>query len=70
MEECLATFYENPDEMYELIDCLAELCRYIQTDALFRHNDWGSQISTFPSAQMFWKFIKRLYEDLRLLQIP
>ena len=72
MEECLVAFYENPDEMHELIDYLteyelayaAELCRYIQPDALFHHDDWGSQISTFLSPQMFREFIKPAYQKI------
>lgn len=66
MQECLVAFYEYPDEMHELIDCItqfeldyaAELCKYVKPDALFHHDDWGSQISTFLSPDMFREFIK------------
>ncbi|MBQ8025983.1 MAG: uroporphyrinogen decarboxylase [Oscillospiraceae bacterium] len=69
IQNCLIAFYENPDEMHELIDCItqfeldyaAELCKYIKPDALFHHDDWGSQVSTFLSPDMFREFIKPAY---------
>ena len=65
-EDTLTNFYEHPKEMHELIDCItqfeldyaAELCKYVKPDALFHHDDWGSQISTFLSPDMFREFIK------------
>ena len=72
IQNCLMAFYENPDEMHELIDCITEfeldyareLCRYIKPDALFHHDDWGTQISTFISPDMFREFIKPAYEKI------
>ncbi len=72
MEDCLVSFYEYPDEMHELIDCLtqfelelaAETCKYLKPDALFHHDDFGSQISTFLSPEMFREFIKPAYEKI------
>ena len=69
IQNCLIGFYECPDEMHELIDCItefelayaAELCKYVKPDALFHHDDWGSQISTFLSPDMFREFIKPAY---------
>ena len=69
IQNCLIAFYENPDEMHELIDCItqfeldyaAELCKYVKPDALFHHDDWGSQVSTFLSPDMFREFIKPAY---------
>ena len=42
----------------------AEICKYIKPDALFHHDDWGSQISTFLSPAMFREFIKPAYEKV------
>lgn len=72
IQNCLIAFYENPDEMHELIDCItqfeldyaAELCKYVKPDALFHHDDWGSQISTFLSPDMFREFFKPAYEKV------
>ena len=69
IQNCLMAFYENPDEMHELIDCItqfeldyaAEVCRYLKPEALFHHDDWGSQISTFLSPDMFREFVKPAY---------
>ena len=66
IQNCLIAFYENPDEMHELIDCItqfeldyaAEVCKYMKPEALFHHDDWGTQISTFLSPEMFREFIK------------
>ena len=66
IQNCLMAFYEYPDEMHELIDCItqfeldyaAEVCKYMKPEALFHHDDWGSQISTFLSPDMFREFIK------------
>ncbi len=69
IQNCLMAFYEYPDELKELIDCItqfeldyaAEVCKYMKPDALFHHDDWGSQISTFVSPDMFREFIKPAY---------
>ncbi len=72
IQNFLMAFYESPDELQELIDCItqfeldyaAELCKYVKPDALFHHDDWGSQISTFISPAMFREFIKPAYEKI------
>ncbi len=69
IQNCLMAFYEYPDEMHELIDMItqfeldyaAELCKYMKPEGLFHHDDWGSQISTFLSPEMFREFIKPAY---------
>ena len=72
IQNCLMDLYEYPDEMHELIDCItqfeldyaAELCRYVKPDAIFHHDDWGTQISTFMSPAMFREFFKPAYEKI------
>ena len=72
IQNCLMAFYEYPDEMHEIIDVItqfeldlaAEICKYIKPDALFHHDDWGSQQSTFLSPPMFREFIKPAYEKI------
>jgi hypothetical protein len=72
IQNCLMAFYENPDEMHELIACItqfeldyaAELCKYVKPDAIFHHDDWGSQQSTFISPEMFREFYKPAYEKI------
>lgn len=72
IQNCMMDFYEYPEEMHALIDCItqfelnyaAEVCKYLKPDALFHHDDWGSQISTFLSPDMFREFIKPAYERI------
>lgn len=69
IQNCLMAFYEYPDEMHEIIDMIAqfeydyavEVCKYMKPDAIFHHDDWGTQISTFISPDMFREFIKPAY---------
>ena len=69
IQNCLMAFYEYPDEMHGIIDAItqfeldyaAEVCKYVKPEALFHHDDWGSQISTFVSPDMFREFIKPAY---------
>ena len=41
-------------------------CEYVQPDGVFHHDDWGTQISTFLSPEMFAEFFlepyKRVYK--------
>lgn len=72
MEECLVAFYEEPEAMHELIDFLADWeieCAkveidHLNPDALFHHDDWGSQISTFLSPDMFEEFLVPAYKKV------
>ena len=72
IQNCLVAFYEYPDEMHELIEVLtqfeldyaAEVCKYLKPDALFHHDDWGSQISTFISPEMFREFYLEPYKKI------
>ena len=72
MEECMINFYEYPDEMHELIDYLPdweiegakEIIAHFHPDALFHHDDWGSQRSSFLSPEMFDEFITPAYKKI------
>ena len=77
MERALINFYEEPESMHEIIEAQTNWeCSYVEMlaehchpDAVLHHDDWGSQISTFMSPQMFGDFFlepyKRLYECYR-----
>ena len=77
MEDALSNLYEEPECLQELIDYLADYeIRYaeqyidrIHPDALFHHDDWGGQTSTFFSPSMFEEFFvepyKRVYKFWR-----
>ena len=74
MEDAMMNLYEEPELMHELINFLADfelkkaqlIIDRIKPDALFHHDDWGGQISTFMSPDMFEEFYlepyKRIYK--------
>jgi hypothetical protein len=72
ISNCLLAFYEEPEAMKELIDVITEfqlrqaeqVCKYLKPDALFQHDDWGTQISTFISPEMFEEFLLPSYKKL------
>lgn len=72
MEGALMAFYEEPEMMHELIDFIVEyelayaeqVIKYLKPDALFHHDDWGSQKSTFLSPDMFGEFIAPAYNKI------
>lgn len=72
IQNCLMNFYDEPEAMHELIDYITdwevqyakEICKYMKPDALFHHDDWGSQISTFISPDMFEEFYLPAYKKI------
>ncbi|MBC3796574.1 uroporphyrinogen decarboxylase family protein [Acetobacterium tundrae] len=72
MEDALMALYEEPEDMKELIAYVVEYelayakecIKHIHPDALFHHDDWGSQISTFISPAMFDEFILPAYKKV------
>ncbi|GHU06966.1 uroporphyrinogen decarboxylase [Spirochaetia bacterium] len=72
MDDCLAGFYEEPEAMHGLIGYITEyelkyaeeVCKYFKPDALFHHDDWGSQKSSFMSPEMFREFIFPAYKQI------
>ncbi len=74
MENAMMNLYEEPELMHELIDYIADyeirkakvFIDRLKPDALFHHDDWGGQISTFMSPDMFKEFYlepyKRIYK--------
>ena len=70
MENAMMNLYEEPDDMKDLINCLVDYeidyakqaIKYLKPDALFHHDDWGSQISSFMSPDMFREFYLEPYK--------
>ena len=64
MEDAMINFYDEPEAMHELIDYLTdweitlaeETIKYVHPDALFHHDDWGSQRSLFISRKCSMNF--------------
>jgi hypothetical protein len=73
IEGALMGFYDAPDCMHELIAYLTQhklnmadqIIEHLHPDAIFQHDDWGSQCSTFLSPDMFRTFFlepwKKIY---------
>ena len=61
-----------PDEMHDLIKCLTDwelelaegICKNLKPDAIFHHDDWGSEISTFLRPEMFAEFFLEPYKKI------
>ena len=72
MEDALMALYEEPELMKELIDYVVEyelayaqeVIDHIHPDALFHHDDWGSQRSTLISPAMFEEFFLPAYKKV------
>jgi uroporphyrinogen-III decarboxylase len=72
ISNCLTYLYTNPDEMHELIDTIADwevryaeqIIKYLKPDALFHHDDWGTQKSSFMSPAMFEEFLLPAYKKI------
>ena len=68
----LMNLYEYPDEMHDLIKYLTEwelelaegICSHLHPDALFHHDDMGSQKSTFMSPAMWEEFYVDAYKEI------
>lgn len=72
MEDAMVNFYEEPEAMHDLIDFCTQweidqaeqICNHVHPDALFHHDDWGSQKNSFLAPEMFEEFIVPAYEKI------
>lgn len=72
MEDAMMSFYEEPECLHELIDYLVdyeiryakEIIPRLKPNALFHHDDWGGQIASFFSPEMFAEFFVAPYKKL------
>ena len=72
MTRTLEHLVEYPDEMEDLIKYLTEyelkmaedICNKLHPDAIFHHDDWGGQNTTFMSVGMFEDFYVEPYKEI------
>ena len=72
IQNTLMNLYEEPEHMHDLIKYLTEyeiklaeqIISHIHPDALFHHDDWGTQASTFMSKDMFDEFYLEPYKEV------
>jgi hypothetical protein len=72
IDDCLLNLASEPDIMKDIIKVVTDyelryaeqVCKYLKPDALFHHDDWGSQISSFMSPAMFDDFFLEAYKQV------
>lgn len=72
LKNCLMYFLTNPDEMHELIAYITEwelrvaeqTVKHLKPEAVFHHDDWGTQMSTFLRPSMFADFYLEPYKQV------
>lgn len=72
MEKALLSLCAEPKYMHALIEYLTEYeieyakqaIKYLHPDALFHHDDWGTQINSFMSPDMFREFFVEPYKKI------
>ena len=72
MEDAMANFYEEPEEMHDLIDFLTEceldfakvMIEKCHIEAVLHHDDWGATENSFLSPAMFEEFILPAYKKI------
>ena len=72
IQNTLMNLYEYPDEMHDLIKYLTDfelelaegICSHLHPDAIFHHDDMGSQKSTFMSPEMWSEFYVDAYKEI------
>ena len=72
MEEALMNYMEYPDEMHELIKYLTDwemelardICDRLHPDAIFHHDDFGSELNSFLRPSIFEDFFLDAYKQI------
>lgn len=72
ISNCLMYLVTNPNEMHDLIKYITDwelqlaeqYIKYLKPEGVFHHDDWGTQISTFVSPDMFEEFYFKPYKEI------
>jgi len=72
ISNALSYYITNPVEMHEMIALLTQwelelaegICSHLKPDAVFHHDDWGSETSTFLRPDMFAEFFLEPYKKI------
>ena len=72
IQEALMNYMEYPDEMHDLIKYLTDwelelaegICSNLHPDAIFHHDDWGSEINSFLRPSVFEDFFLEPYQQI------
>ncbi|KPU45591.1 methylcobalamin:coenzyme M methyltransferase [Oxobacter pfennigii] len=72
IDDCLLYLFEEPEAMHELIDFITEwklgyaklVCEHVKPEVIIHHDDWGSQLNSFMSPDMFAEFIVPAFKKI------
>ena len=72
IDQALLYYMTNPDEMHELIKAIwdyemelaVKVCDRLHPDAIFHHDDWGSETNSFLRPEMFEEFFLEPYKEV------
>ncbi|MCL2409128.1 MAG: uroporphyrinogen decarboxylase [Oscillospiraceae bacterium] len=72
ISNALEYYLTDPDEMKDLLKYLTDwelelaegICKHLKPDAMFHHDDWGSEKSTFMSPNMFADYFVEPYKQI------
>ena len=72
ISEALVYYITNPDEMMDMVKYLTEwelklaegICANLHPDAIFHHDDWGSEINSFLRPEMFEEYFVPAYKQI------
>lgn len=72
MQEALAAYYQNPDEMHELVDfcteweieSMDEVYSHLEPELLFHHDDWGTALNSFLDPATHREFFEPAYKKV------
>lgn len=70
--ETMIDLYEEPEAVKDLLEVITEaeleqaaaICKYLKPEALFHHDDWGSDASTLMAPDMFEEFLLEPYKKV------
>lgn len=72
IEEALVYYMTDPDKMKDMIKYLTEyelrmaegICEHLHPEAIFHHDDWGSEKNSFLRPEMFEEFFVEPYKQV------
>lgn len=81
MENCLIDVISEPEHFSDMLGAIADykialinkICRYVHPDIIIYHDDWGTNVSTFMSPELWRQVVKphtkRLYDAMNAQDI-
>ena len=72
IDDALVYYMTNPDEMHELLKYVTEfelriaegICDHLHPEAIFHHDDWGTENNSFLRPEMFADYFVEPYKEI------